>query len=107
MSFSTFELPIRKLIKMVIILGGIGFTLGITTFVVIAGQAGVFKPDATAILGNAAWTFHVSFPGLFIFYALFGSGATTIFWLDRRHQKSERVKRYKERELMLKPEVNI
>jgi len=94
MSFSTFELPIRKLIKLVFIIGGAGMVSGTIIFIVIASQAGMFRPDAAAILGNATLMFHMQYPALFIIYAFFILGIMLIVWLDRKHQRTERQKRW-------------
>ena len=107
MSFSTFEVPIRKLIKLILILGGTGFTLGVIMSTVIAWQVGMLQPDAFAILGAAVWIFHAVHPALFAIYAIFGSGAIALLWLDRRSQKQERIKRWRtQQDLLLHGEVN-
>ncbi len=95
-SFSTLELPIRKYIKLVLIVASIGAATGITFFAVTANSVGMFKPDAPAILGNALWTFHAAYPLLFAVYLGFGAGTYVIVRYDRRHQKQERFKRFKE-----------
>ena len=93
MSFSTFELPIKKLLKLIIIVGGIGFFVGIGTSVLVGWQTNIFKPDALHILGNAIWVFHATYPAMFAIYALFVTSISVILWLNNKHEKEEKRKR--------------
>ena len=93
--YSTFEFPIRKLLKYLLTAALVGSAITFVLIALICNTTQILKPGFTDILLNGFVTFHANNLLLIPIYIFSGSMLALIVYMDRKNQKHKRQLRWK------------